>query len=268
MSNLKLSFCITCKGRRHHLEQTLLRNLEDNVDLYSEDQNVEFVVLDYSSPDGLTDWMLNSPEFKPYFQSGVLRLAGLEGQEHFYHSHAKNIAHKISSGDIVCNLDADNFTGPGFGRYLQSVFAGGGSKIVFFNIFDGAYKGPDYKGATGRVALLSRDFHELGGYDETPRFGGWAGEDGDLIIRAIRKGLRPVLIKDRERYMKTIPHDNSLRVCFCSADDRAHSLKTMEMMCADPVLPKILYFVDRLWASKVANPNGYGKGRAKVVSVS
>jgi hypothetical protein len=32
---------------------------------------------------------------------------------------AKNIAHQIATGDIVCNLDADNYTGKDFAFYIN-----------------------------------------------------------------------------------------------------------------------------------------------------
>lgn len=49
----KISFCITCMNRFKHLQETLERNIHDN---YLVD-NVEFVVLDYNSEDGLDKWI-------------------------------------------------------------------------------------------------------------------------------------------------------------------------------------------------------------------
>jgi len=48
--HFKISFCIVCMNRLHQLSQTLLQNIRDNED-YSE---LEFIVLDYNSNDGMT----------------------------------------------------------------------------------------------------------------------------------------------------------------------------------------------------------------------
>lgn len=48
----QISFCITCMNRLKHLQETLEKNILDNF-LVDE---VEFVVLDYNSQDGLEEW--------------------------------------------------------------------------------------------------------------------------------------------------------------------------------------------------------------------
>ena len=43
-------------------------------------------------------------------------------------AHAKNMAHRlgiIEGADILCNLDADNFTGPGFASYIAEQMQAG-----------------------------------------------------------------------------------------------------------------------------------------------
>ena len=49
----QISFCITCMNRLKHLQETLEKNILDNF-LVDE---VEFVVLDYNSQDGLEEWI-------------------------------------------------------------------------------------------------------------------------------------------------------------------------------------------------------------------
>ena len=49
---LKISFCIPCMGRLHHLQETLPKNIEE-----SSSYDAEFIVLDYNSSDGLERWM-------------------------------------------------------------------------------------------------------------------------------------------------------------------------------------------------------------------
>ncbi|WP_158563357.1 hypothetical protein [Chitinophaga silvatica] len=49
MEPLKISFCTVCMGRLHHLRQTLLQNIADNTTY----DNLEFVILDCNSEDGI-----------------------------------------------------------------------------------------------------------------------------------------------------------------------------------------------------------------------
>ena len=48
-----ISFCISCRGRLHHLRRTLPQNIADNRDY----PNLEFILLDYNSTDGLGEWV-------------------------------------------------------------------------------------------------------------------------------------------------------------------------------------------------------------------
>ena len=122
-------------GRAHHLKHTLPRNLADSVD-WARPDAVEFVVLDYSSPDDLAEWITTDPRLTPYLDAGILKFARSTGQTHFRHSHAKNMAHALATGDFVCNVDADNFVGFGFTEYLRAVFTRRPNAIVTSNRVD------------------------------------------------------------------------------------------------------------------------------------
>ena len=50
---MKISFCITCMNRLEYLRKTLERNILDNL----LEGQVEFVLLDYHSTDGLPEWV-------------------------------------------------------------------------------------------------------------------------------------------------------------------------------------------------------------------
>ena len=64
----QISFCITCMNRLKHLQETLEKNILDNF-LVDE---VEFVVLDYNSQDGLEEWIAQS--MMKYIEMGILGL--------------------------------------------------------------------------------------------------------------------------------------------------------------------------------------------------
>ena len=95
-------------GRLNHLQETLPKNLYGNQGF----EGLEFVLLDYSSRDGLAGWI--KARFMPEIKSGLLVYYRAEGYQRFFMAHAKNVAHRLARGEIVCNVDADNLTGWGF----------------------------------------------------------------------------------------------------------------------------------------------------------
>jgi hypothetical protein len=121
------------------------------------------------------------------------------GHRHFHHAHAKNIAHRLARGEIVCNLDADNFTGFGFAQYLIDAFSSGKSIMV---------RSPGgLNGTFGRIAMRKMDFEAIGGYDERMDYG-WGYEDTDLIKRAIMAGMEEHYIPPTNGFLTAIEHDD------------------------------------------------------------
>lgn len=246
-----LSLLTTCMGRAHHLKRTLPRNLAENVD-WSRPDEVEFVVLDYSSPDDLAEWITTDPELAPYREAGILRFAQAPGQTRFRHSHAKNMAHALARGDFLCNVDADNYLGAGFVDHLRDRFTRNANAIIATNRFDPRLNAGPYKGCMGRVALSRTNFHLLGGYDESPRFRGWSGEDSDLVIRAMRAFLRPVWIRNRD-FLRVELHDDLERVRNTEHNDVEAELSRIAALDGSNMGPILRYVMDRAVAPRVAN---------------
>jgi glycosyltransferase involved in cell wall biosynthesis len=184
----KISFCIPCMNRIDHLMETLPVNIEDNKDY----PNVEFVLLDYNSSDGLEEWV--KKEMMKHIESGVLVYYRTEEPKFFHMSHSKNVSHKLATGKIVCNLDADNFTTPGFARYIYNELKNRDCKIIFA------------KGASklfGKLAIFKDDFiNELNGYDEMMQNYGY--EDRDLYERAKDRFFDVIFYGDKR--FKRIEH--------------------------------------------------------------
>lgn len=238
-------------GRAHHLKQTLPINLAQSVD-WSRPDAVEFVVLDYSSPDDLAEWITTDPALQPYLDAGILKFARYEGQAYFRHSHAKNMAHALATGDYVCNVDADNFIGAGFTDYLRRVFWRRPNSIVASNRLDNRLNSGIYKGCMGRVALSKANFEMLGGYDESERFRGWSGEDSDLVIRAVRKFIRPVLLRNR-RFLQVVQHSDLERIQLTDFLDAKAELAKVRALDGSNMRPILRYVVNRAVAPRVAN---------------
>jgi len=169
----KISLCTTCMGRLHDLKSTLIQNMIDNAD-YS---NAEFVILDYNSNDGLGAWVKEN--MMGYIESGRLVYARTEEPQYFEMGHSRNIAFKVASGDIVNNVDADNFTKAGFMTHLNKMANLCPEKAVFS-------KGK--RMLRGRIGFYKNEFLELGGYDED--LTGYGFDDHNVMYRAMALGYK------------------------------------------------------------------------------
>ncbi len=229
---LSVSYCITCKGRKHHLEQTLRANLQAEAG----NPNVEFVLLDYDSPDGLGEWV--HEHFHDEIEAGRLRYARLENAPHFKMAHAKNMAHRLATGDILVNLDADNSLAPNTSQWLSRQFQKHPhaiATIITRNVNDEVlsllrdykkrimqkffHKKPNNISGcfSGRIAMRREDFERLRGYDES--FSAWGFDDNNMALRARDAGL-PKLQWSREQLGQVIEHGNDERVSHLSAQDQ------------------------------------------------
>lgn len=188
----EVSFCTTAMGRLHHVRQTLPQNL----DWHKTAPGVEFVLVDYSSADGLSDWV--KKDLSAWLDTGTLSFYQVAGYQEFDWSHAKNIAHRAARGRIVCNIDADVFAGPNFADILVQEFA------KCERMFVGLRRNK------GCIAMRKDDFVSLGGYDE--RFvHGWSHEDTDLMRRAEAWGLRKTILARKDGFPRFIRHGDEER---------------------------------------------------------
>lgn len=231
---LKVSFCTTAMNRLHHVRQTLPQNIESNRGYAA----VEFVLLDYSSNDGLADWV--KAEMAQHIKAGLVLFAQAAGYKEFCMAHAKNMAHRLASGDIVCNLDADNFSGSDFAGYLAGHFTKGGQIIM---------RGEGPRGTGGRIALRRQDFVALGGYDERMTHG-WGYEDCDLHERARGLGLKSVSIPAKSPYLSVIRHSHAERTTHYRQKDPLVSAKKHRWLSSESLRRKEYSANDgKLWGA-------------------
>lgn len=189
----KISFCTVCMNRLHHLKQTLPINVLDNEDY----EALEFVLLDYNSTDGLGGYI--SENFGKYLENGRLIYYKTRTPKYFNRSHSRNLAFKLASGDIICNIDADNYTGKGFAEFVNTEF-NNDYAIVLTAV--GAHGSKT--DTMGRVCVAKNDFYTIRGYDE--RMVNYGFEDYDLVNRLELNGLTRKLLPECEGFFKTIPH--------------------------------------------------------------
>lgn len=195
---MRIGFVTSCKGRTHHLKETLPRNIADNADY----PNAVFVVLSYGDRNGLAEYM-RSPEIMPHIESGRVVYYDYPDGDGFHMALAKNLSHRcgiLEGADLLVNTDADNYLGQGFARWL----AGRSNPNAFF--CTAKTKGVP-RGVSGRIAVTKRQFLCAGGYDE--KFSTWSRDDKDLNQRLCRLGFDPMQV---DRYFaQAIDHGDEER---------------------------------------------------------
>ena len=169
----KISICTTCMGRVEDLKRTLLVNIADNEDY----PDLEFVVLNYNSQDHMHEYM-TSPDVMPHLESGKVKYLRTRLPKYFSMSHSRNVAFMNATGDIVTNVDADNYTGKGFASYLNRLANIRSRNVIFA-------KGK--RRISGRLGMFKDEFEGIGGYDEN--LVGYGGDDHSLILRAMYSGF-------------------------------------------------------------------------------
>src|SRR5574343_1128333 len=98
------AFVTTCKGRLHHLQQTLPLIVAEAPD--------EIVVVDYGCPQGSGDWVeANYPQVK------VVRVTDDDG---FRLARARNLGAAACSAPWICFIDADIRVGSGFVAWMRA----------------------------------------------------------------------------------------------------------------------------------------------------
>jgi glycosyltransferase involved in cell wall biosynthesis len=186
-------------NRLCHLKETLPRNIEDNADC----DDLEFVVLDYNSDDGLGDWIREN--YMDLIQAGRLSYFRESEAKSFRPAHSRNVSFRCATGDIVCNVDADNCTNKGFASLILDHFS-----CRYHPIIACSYDFFTWKAMSthGRVAVRRQHFFRMGGYDEAML--GWGAEDTDLINRCLLAGFERFEIKPE--YFDVIDHGDDMRV--------------------------------------------------------
>lgn len=218
----KVSFCTAYKNRSEDLIRTLKQNIKDNIDY----ENVEFVIVDYDSEDRIMDEALQSEFYKSMMSRGILKYFIVKGKPFINVAHCKNMAHRLATGDILCNVDADNFTGKHFAEYLAKMTLKH-DYASFFACDEKVWqtKRCIQRGADGRVAVRKEIFDTLQGYNES--LNGYGADDYELKQRLRNFGLREIRI-DRSFYREVIQHSDRNRSRFFANKDIDESQKIVD----------------------------------------
>jgi len=219
---LKISFCTTCMNRLYHLKETYPTNLK-RCESYAE---AEFILLDYGGSDGVCEWV--SESLAPWLDSGRLKFMRAEGQRYWVAAHAKNIAHRAATGDILCNLDADVTVPEGFCDFVARSFSER-SIVMAFSSKDA--DGND--GCAGFVAARRDDFYSVNGYDENINLG-WGYDDMNYQFRVRMHNKLELFVPPP--FISCIPHSNEVRTDNCQLKDIRETMELSKNICEDAAI--------------------------------
>lgn len=154
-----VAFVTTCKGRLHHIKQTLPTLVAQSP--------AEIILVDYGCPDNTGDWVeANFPSVK------VIRINDDPG---FCLPRARNIGAANSSAAWLCFIDADIKIKAGWLTWMQA-------NLQNHHFYRASREhGKQLQEIAGTFICTREDFNAIGGYDEA--FRGWGGEDIDLYAR-------------------------------------------------------------------------------------
>jgi len=175
------TYITTCKGRLHHLVQSLPAALQAGP--------AECVVVDYGCPDGAGAWVR---EHHP-----SVRVVTVSDDPGFNLARARNAGAAVAQGEWLGFFDADVLLAPGFFATVERGIRGG------------HYFVPDSgdPNTWGSCLVERAAFTAVGGYDEA--IDTWGGEDNDLYavlgFHGVQRGhysgqlVTPIRHSDEER---------------------------------------------------------------------
>lgn len=169
----KISICTNVMGRTYDLKRTYVKNIVDNLDY----PNVEFVLVNYNSKDDMDEWVKRY--LSVYIEDGIVNYYKTTEPEFYEMGHSRNLQSKLAQGDIINNVDADNYCGFGFADAINKLAELRPEKAVFA-------KGK--RMMHGRFGMYKKEFLELGGYDED--LTGYGYDDHHVMNRAMASGYK------------------------------------------------------------------------------
>jgi len=227
-------------NRTEFLKQTIFKNLEiiETMNLkYKDKHEFELSLCNYDSKDDLDEFVeldLKKNSTKNFVYTKV------NNKVFFNVNHAKNIAHRHSNGDILINLDADNFLTEEFVILIVELFEKN-TDVITRGLFN---ESVEKSGSYGRIAMTRTNFYKVGGYNE--KFENCSFGDEDLCIRATRY-LNLQIRYLHSDLLECIHHSTELRTSNYRIKNRMESLN-INVACSD-------FYME----NEIMNTNEYNK---------
>lgn len=139
----KISICTQIKNRLYQFKETFYKNLE----VINQHKNIEWNIVNINSTDGLKHFI------KPNISSNINYFECID-EIRYSIPISKNFAFRLSSGEYIFNLDADNFLGSVIDKIIEYKYI-----PIYCNKFR--------LGVYGRIGCNKEIIKETGGYDES-----------------------------------------------------------------------------------------------------
>lgn len=191
----RIAFVTTCKGRLHHLKETLPLLVSMGPE--------QIIVVDYGCPDGTGEWVRkNHPE---------VTLVSVSDDPGFCASRARNLGAGAANTEWICFIDADIRVDPAWLDWIRGNLQSG-------HFYRAAKVQGRRDGETwGTVICQKAAFDRLGGFDEV--FRGWGGEDTDLYFR-LAENADQFESAYPSHFVTAISHDDEERTRFHQLKNR------------------------------------------------
>lgn len=198
MTDRSIALITICKGRLHHLRESLPLMLAQHPD--------QMVVVDYGCPDGTAAWVkANFPDVE------VISVTDDPG---FNASRARNAGWRATRTRWAICLDADILPRTGWLDWLRPRLD---DELTLFRAARVA--GKRSADSWGMACISRRAFELVDGYDEA--FCNWGAEDNDFFDRLHTAGINENHYPGD--FLGRIPHDDSTRTKFYQLKDIAIS---------------------------------------------
>lgn len=189
-----VSFITTCKGRLHHIKETLPTLLAE--------KPAEIIVVDYGCPQNTAQWVEeNHPEVK---------LVKVTDDPGFCLPRARNLGAAAASSQWLVFIDVDIKVTPGWVAWMMANLK---SQSFYRSRRIGLERDQE---TYGTVIVESASFNAVEGYDEA--FRGWGGEDDDLYKRLLRRGFAAAQYP--ASFDTALSHDDMQRLAFHDVKDK------------------------------------------------
>lgn len=189
---MKISYCTVCSNRLWQLKKTLQHNLG-----FTKVGEFELCVLAYND-DTVLPYLLEN--YSNYVADGRLKVAThyddykpVDGSN-FACGYVKNLSHAMGSGEILFNLDADNFIDNAHELLVQLK----ANQII-------KNRGIIQDGRSGRIGVHRSLYKKVGGYRDTGR-----NDDGDFTLRCVKLGAKLIHMECNKAPISNIPENDLL----------------------------------------------------------
>lgn len=193
MNDNQITYITTCKGRLHHLKQSL--------PLVAAQPDLKVIVVDYDCPEGTGEWV------RANFPS--VQVVKVSNAPYFQLSHARNVGARAATTRWLAFFDADVILPNGFFSRVSNFLTPG----AFF------LPRTDAPNLWGSVIVERDAFMKAGEYDEAITH--WGGEDIAFYsdLRFLGYAMQGYEASD----MKAIEHGDEERVKFGMERDLARA---------------------------------------------